>query len=309
MRAYSWISGVAMALAVSACAIPSHQTDALLASRRDIADKVTIEDVPFVQQEKNFCGPASLAMAMGYAGNPVPVDTLASQSITPAKKGAIQADILGAARRNGMLAVEIAGLSSLLHEVEAGHPVLVLENLGLSWYPIWHYSVVTGYDLAREQVTRHSGSSQNATKDLRVFERCWQDSNYWGVVVLQPGELSAGAGELAHSVAAAALEQLGKTEQAECAYKAILKKWPSSLGALIGMGNLRDAAGDPVAAARFLSRAVKAYPESSIAWHNLAIAEGESGKRAKAQASAQRAMRLATPTDAPVFRQNLSAFL
>ena len=48
-------------------------------------------------------------------------------------------------------------LADLLQEVAAGHPVIVLQNLGLEWIPVWHYSVVIGYDLSRGQLVLRSG--------------------------------------------------------------------------------------------------------------------------------------------------------
>jgi hypothetical protein len=54
--------------------------------------------------------------------------------------------MIGAARRHGRLAYLITGPDSMFEEVAAGHPVIVLQNLGLSWYPVWHYAVVVGYD-------------------------------------------------------------------------------------------------------------------------------------------------------------------
>ena len=77
-------------LSFSACAIPTRQTDSFLSHPRDIPETSTIKGVPFVLQEKDSCGPASLAMVMAYAGKPIPVDTLASQVFTPGKKGTLQ---------------------------------------------------------------------------------------------------------------------------------------------------------------------------------------------------------------------------
>ena len=37
-------------------------------------------------------------------------------------------------------------LESLRAEIDAERPVIVLQNLALDIYPVWHYSVVTGRD-------------------------------------------------------------------------------------------------------------------------------------------------------------------
>ena len=41
------------------------------------------------------------------------------------------------------------GIHSVLPEIAAGNPVLVLQNAGWSWLPVWHYAVVIGYDLPK----------------------------------------------------------------------------------------------------------------------------------------------------------------
>ena len=75
---------------------------------------------------------------------------LTDQVYVPARKGSLQIEMLAAARRNGTLAFVIPNrLEALLEELEAGNPVLVLLNLGLSWIPSWHYAVAIGYDLDR----------------------------------------------------------------------------------------------------------------------------------------------------------------
>lgn len=301
---------VGMMLAFSACAIPTRQTDAITKVRPlDIPAASAVAGVPFVLQDKNYCGPASLAMVMAYAGKPVPVDQLAREVYTPDKKGALQSDLIGAARRNGLMAIEVSGMSALLHEIAAGHPVLTFENLGLSWYPKWHYAVVYGYDLDEPTITLHSGSHESYRRSMRKFERCWDDSGDWGLVVLQPGELAVSADDLAHTLAASGLEQLGEAREAERAYLSILSKWPDSLGALIGMGNLRDAAGDPRESARYLERAVSAHPDSPIAWHNLATAQGGAGQLLKARHSAERALTLVQGPELVRYRESLKEWL
>jgi tetratricopeptide (TPR) repeat protein len=304
----TWFAAAAATgiITLSACAIPTRQTDAFVKDPpRDIPVAATITGVPFVLQDKNYCGPASMAMVMAFAGNAVGVAQLAEQVYTPGKEGTLQADLVGAARRNGMMAVEIRGMSALLREIAAGHPVLTLENLGLSWYPRWHYAVVYGYDLSEPTITLHSGSHEADQKSMRKFERCWEDSGDWAIVVLRPGQLAATADDLAHTVAAAGLEQLGQSAEAERAYLSILSKWPESLGALIGMGNLKDAAGSPKESARYLDRAVKAHPDSSIAWHNLATAQGGAGQVREACRSASIALSLVEGAELVRYRESL----
>lgn len=266
-----------------------------------------IPHVPFIKQKEYYCGPSTLTMAMRYQGRNVNVEEIAAQVYTPGKKGTLQQDMIGSARRQGMLAVQIQGLPNLLKELNAGHPVITFFNLGLSWYPVYHYGLVTGYDLREPSVILHSGGSENKEWSMRKFERNWDQS--WGLVVLPVTELAAAADELEHSAAAAGLEAVGRPAEALTVYRNILKRWPESFGALIGMGNLTYARGDFHRAVAFLKRATHFHPQSAVAWHNRAVAEGAAEEKAYARLSAQRALSLASGAQGAAFRESLREWL
>lgn len=258
---------------LSACASAPKQTEAFLHAPRTIPDIYQVARVPFIEQTENFCGPASLAMAINWAGPTVTAAEVGAQTFTPGKEGTLQSDILGASRRNGMLAIPVQGIPALLTELAAGHPVLILQNQAFSWYPKWHYAVAVGYDLKEGELTLHSGKEAYKKVDLRKFEHSWSLAEYWGVVVLPPSKLSATGDELAHAAAGASFEQLGKNAEAELVYKNVVLRWPGSLAALIGLGNTRYTAGDYRSAVRYLREAARKHPESAAAKSNLATAE------------------------------------
>ena len=74
-------------------------------------------------------------------------------------------------------------LTALLEEIAAGNPVLVLQNLGLDVAPVWHYAVVVGYDLDRQILVLRSGTTPRRITGLAKFERTWERSEYWGMVI------------------------------------------------------------------------------------------------------------------------------
>src|SRR5262245_30139207 len=77
-------------------------------------------DVPFYEQKAYECGPAALAMALSYSGVSVLPDQLAPQAYTPGRKGTLQSDMVGAARRNGRIPFPVQGMPALLHELANG---------------------------------------------------------------------------------------------------------------------------------------------------------------------------------------------
>lgn len=308
-----------LTLALAGCVTPAKQTEALLREPLALPKAHLIENVPFIEQSAGYCGPATLAMALGWTGKNISLDEIAPQVYTPGMKGSLQTDMLTASRRNGMMALPIEGMPALIKEISAGNPVIVFENLSVSWAPVWHYAIVFGYDLEKPEVLMHSGPESFKHWNMRTFERSWMLGNYWGLVVLPPDKLSASANELTHVQAASALELLGKVNEAETAYQTILSRWPQSLAALIGAANFSYQREDFKKAIGFLTAATSAHPESAAAWHNLAIAQGsisqgsivqDSMKNKKsAQKSAEKAMSLVSGDLKKDYSENLKQWL
>ena len=265
------ISVVLFSALALGCASRTPQSDEVLAAHSERT--VVLNDVPFIEQASGACGPSSLTMVLRHAAYPALLEEITAQTVTPAAKGTYPADLVGATRRQKAFGVAIQGMPALLRELEAGHPVVIFENLGLSWYPQWHFAVVVGYDLPRGEILLHSGPNAFERTSLRMFERSWQLGDYWGFVVPAAGTLSASATELEQVSAAAALEEQGALEIADRTYAALLRKWPRSLGALIGRGNIAYARAQYRQAADYLKKATEFHPQSLAARNNLAVAE------------------------------------
>ncbi len=266
-------SVLAVSFCLVGCVTPARQTETLLASPGNLPASYLIENVEFIDQSAGYCGPATLTMALRWAGKAVTVAEIAPQVYTPGFNGSLQTDLISASRRQAMMAVRIEGLNQLLTEVAAGHPVIIFENLSLSWAPQWHYALVLGFDLVKQEIILHSGHDPYYHWDLSKFERSWMLGEYWGLVILPPGELAVVAGELANVTAAVGLEQAQKMPEAEKSYRKVLEKWPTSLVALIGLANIMQKSGKKSEAVSLLKIAVKNHPDSKAAQHNLTIAQ------------------------------------
>ena len=153
--------------------------------------RVQLEQVPFFPQEDFQCGPAALATVLQASKVDILPDALVSQVYVPSRQGSLQVEMLAAARRYGRISQILApDLKGLLEQVQAGKPVLVMQNLGLSWYPQWHYAVVVGFDLPRGEIVLRSGLVKDYRISLTLFERTWQRAEHWAVVLLAPGGLA-----------------------------------------------------------------------------------------------------------------------
>lgn len=293
-------------VALAGCASQTQQVDHLLSASPSGPRSHQIAHVPFILQSSGLCGPAALSMVMGTYERNISVDEIAKQVYTPGMKGTFQSDMISASRRNGMLAIPIEGFSALLAEIAADHPVIVFENLLLSWLPQWHYAVVFGFDLDRETIQLHSGPEKSKIWDIRKLERSWKLADYWGLVVLPPNLLSASADEFSHAKAAAGLEQAGHRTEALVAYKTMLSKWPQSLTALIGLSGQAFEDGKFKKAVALLTIATVHHPTYASAWHNRALAESAAKMTTSARSSARRALDLVSAELRPQYERSLA---
>jgi tetratricopeptide (TPR) repeat protein len=258
-----------------------------------LPDRAELTAVPYFAQQSHQCGPAALAMALRAAGIAATPESLAPQVFLPQREGSLQAELLAGARRSGALAMSIPRhLPALLAEVAAGTPVIVLQNLGLDWMPRWHYAVVIGYDLAKEEILLRSGAESRQAMPLSTFEHTWRRGGYWGMVVLQPDRLPVTAEEATAVAAAVAFEKTNPPASARQAYQAALERWPGNAVRWIGLGNTAYAVGDRMAAAAAFRRATEENPGNAAAFNNLASILAEIGEFTAARRAAQVAVQL-----------------
>jgi len=256
---------------------------------------IELDAVPFYPQSAYQCGPATLAMALTYSGLPVTPESLQSQVYTPSRKGSLQMDMLAAARRHGRIAYPLTGLNSLWPEIAAGNPVIVLQNLGLSWIPVWHYAVVVGYDFQQNNMLLRSGKTERKETTFYTFEKTWARSDYWGMIVLRPTQLPGAATEADYLAAVYGLERSRQYQAAIQGYQTALTRWPRSLIALMGLGNSFYARGDLQNAEAAFQKAARIHPQAAAAFNNLAQVLWEQGRTPEALEAAQRAVAIGGP--------------
>ena len=265
------IAGIFLScLYIFACATP--QTNQLKIKKpRDLPEQALITNTPFFPQEQFHCGPATLAMAMNYYGSTLSPREIAKDVFTPNLKGSLQVEMKAAVRKQGMLAYELTPeLVYLLAEVSVGHPVIVLQNLSIRWYPVWHYALVIGYNLKRNTVILHTGVNPNYKVSMGTFEQTWQRANNWALVVL-PSDTLPNDRNLRNVLQAAVdLEQVGQHEHANRAYQAIMKRWPNSFVAIMGLANTHLRLQEPDLATKNYLRAAKIQPKHADIYNNLA---------------------------------------
>ncbi len=177
--------------------------------------RVELVETPFFPQRDYQCGPAALATVLAAAGVSVPADDLVAEVYLPGRRGSLQAELIAATRSRGLLPYVVPPSSqSLLAQVAAGRPVLVLQKTGAGPWPGWHYAVVVGYDTLEDRIVLRSGTDARLEMSAARFLATWDRADRWALVVVAPGDLPADPDFARYMQAAAGLEATGRSEAA-----------------------------------------------------------------------------------------------
>lgn len=278
---------------LSACA-SAPQSSALLADHPEtFPSSVRLANIPFFPQEDYQCGPAALATVLVASDIETSADDLVPMVYVPERQGSFQIELVAAARSFGRLVYEIdPAMEALLTEVSAGHPVLVMQNLGLNWYPQWHFAVVKGFDLTRGVMLLNSDVREDYEVAMRTFERTWARAERWAIVVLEPGTLPQTADPARYFAAVATLENNNDARTVLPAYEEGLRRWSTDRNLLMGHGNLLYAEGDLVSASRSFMTAVEHHSDYAPAHNNLAHVLHSLGNSIEAMPHARKAVEI-----------------
>lgn len=257
-----------------------------------------LDNTPFYSQQRYQCGPAALATVLASYSVDVSLNDLAEAVYIPELHGSLAEEIMATARSHAMLAYPLkASLQDLVEEIAAGHPVLVMQNLGTKALPNRHFAVAIGYDLEKQQLILRSGTTRRWKTSFAVFERTWARSQHWALVILPAGQIPATAETDRYLRAVVDLETSGQTSAAAKACQAAVDHWPQQPHVWMARGNQLYSSGDYPEAAGAFSTATVLEPDNPQGWNNLAYALLAASCPAKAQQAVARAVALA-PGDA-----------
>ncbi|MCC5857992.1 MAG: PA2778 family cysteine peptidase [Ectothiorhodospiraceae bacterium] len=235
-------------------------------------EAVELTGVPWHPQEALQCGPAALAEVLGWTGVDITPEALEPRLFIPAREGTLQTELVAQARQHDR-AVHILDRSfdAILQELHHGHPVLVFQNLGLGWAPVWHFAVVVGYDPETARFILRSGPHEREKLGLDTFRRTWERTDRWAMVVTRPDTLPATATPTRWLRSASDLEETGRLEAARTAYATGRERWPDQAGFHLALVNLDMAAGDLEAAEHAARRGLdQANGGHGVLYNNLA---------------------------------------
>jgi len=265
-------------MALAGCSATPQTKQILASPPPDLAAQQELQTVPFFPQEKYQCGPAALATVLSFSGLTIDPQDLVPKVYVPDRQGSFQVEMMAATRSLNRIPLQIdPTLASLLAWVDHGQPVLTLQNLGLDWYPNWHYAVVVGYDLDREQIIMRSGTIERYVVKMPVFERTWRRSDFWAMVSLTPGVIPLAQNETRYFQAMAGYEKHAPLADVAKAWQVGLSKWPSSVQLHMGYGNHLYRQGKKTSAEAEFREAISLNPAYGPAYNNLAQIRMELG--------------------------------
>lgn len=157
-------------------------------------------NVPFVKQEKNACGAATIAMVMQFwqqqrgAAQSADADPARIQSALYSSKarGIYASDLERYLKQHGYEAFTFQGRETDLQQhLEKGRPLIVALKPGGG--DSLHYVVVAGLDAEHKVVLLNDPAERKLLKqELASFEREWKGTGYWTLLAVpQPEEASS----------------------------------------------------------------------------------------------------------------------
>jgi len=141
-------------------------------------------DVPFIKQEKNFCGAASLAMVFKYWGKNISQYAIADEIYDKSKKGISSGSLKSYSEECGFLAFIYKGeLENIKENIKKGRPLIVA--LSAKTPRIFHYIVFVGFDENQSLILVNDPYSGKLKEmKLEEFIKKWKESNNWTLLVL-----------------------------------------------------------------------------------------------------------------------------
>ena len=152
-------------------------------------------DVPFVKQEKDGCGAASIAMVLQYwqlrqghrRGPEASAEQIQRELYSAEAHGIYASEVEGYFRRQGFQTFAFAGKwADLQQHLAKGRPLMVaLKPGGASL----HYVVVAGVDAGQGIVMLNDPARRKLLKQDRAgFEREWSAAGNWTLLALPPAQ-------------------------------------------------------------------------------------------------------------------------
>lgn len=231
-----------------------------------------VDGVPFVQQRDMTCGAAALAAVLQHQGINASEPALAQALRTRQASGAITYELAIEARRQGVLAAQRYDVSTdqLMAAIDAGlTPIILRGGLAHAYLGVYHYTVLTAYDLKRRLWIAHDGDAADVLIDFETLAEDHLRADRWALFVAHPQQRPKGLDATVHLELGVQAEKTGQSDAARHHYERAA--WtPVSGQALLNLSNVSGGKQDWQRAERQLRAALLVDPSSAATRNNLA---------------------------------------
>ena len=221
-------------------------------------------EVPFVEQTPSLCGPTALYMVAKLSKPELDLDQVKALTFSPGAKGTYKQDLLSGARRLGLAPYQVASLHQVFDYLAEQTPVLIFHQTDFLWQNYWHFSVLTGYDRAKQTFAVHIGNSPYRDMDISQVVKTWKLGGEWAYVIFPAGHLPKPASfedALANSLAFIRLTfYSAAVELAE----EMQKRWPEHYEADLVLADAYSKLNRDEDAVRALHAAYRKNPQNAV---------------------------------------------
>lgn len=249
---------------------------------RQPATREILNSVNFVPQDQKLCGPVVLKMANEYHQPARPLSDYKNLVYLEKLEGTLKTDLLAGARRLGLSPYAVPTVATMLEQVEHHQPVVVFQNLGLSWLPAWHYSLLVGFHSGKNLVYVHGGNKPYEALSFDRFVSTWRRGGEWAYVLVPASQVPSHAPFEEALDNGIVFERLEKTDQALELYSAMANRWPERFEPHLGRAQIFYQRGRHHQALVEIQAGLRKSPAHPALLFNLAELYHELGRRGKA---------------------------
>ena len=179
-----------------------------------------VEGVPFVRQDRFYCGPAAISTIEKFFGEDVEQSAIAEEVFAQSVKGTLTLDIELYARRQGYWSRRTGrDIADLKQWLNRDVPVAVLLQVGPRYLRKYHFIVLVGYSDHDRVFLAHDGARPNALTPFHLFERRWRRAGRWGLVMAPPDKVTWQLDAAGHNDLGVRYEKLGRPQKSLHSYE------------------------------------------------------------------------------------------